>query len=275
MCQELREKGRLLTLVIYKQAENAPKQTTMSPVKPSEFDVDLLTFAPLKIFNGGAIIAVQYDGKDGLELKIPAGRVSFDCGFGKGQEEEKETKNGTKSKKVGLLVELPCSPEFEAIRGVLAKVDKKFRKHLHDEADNICSKLGLKSMKDKLRTGDGIFGLLRTAKDPKYSDSIALKWAASADGESEIPIVDTNKNIVNWKCIKQGSTVEAFVDVKAIWVHASCVSMLTDAIGLKVNDGRSTTKKKMSVADMFEEDIKPVKRQRVAGSSSVEGSQDS
>ena len=136
----------------------------MSPVKPSEFDVGLLTFVPPNKFkpaNGGAIIAFKYDGEDGLELKIPAGRVSFDCDFS-GKEKD------AKSKKLGLSVELPRSPEFEAIRDVLSKADKKFQKYLHDEADNISSALGPKnSTKDKLRTSNNFFGLLRAAKNPK------------------------------------------------------------------------------------------------------------
>lgn len=246
----------------------------MSPVKPSEFDVGLLTFVPPNKFkpaNGGAIIAFKYDGEDGLELKIPAGRVSFDCDFS-GKEKD------AKSKKLGLSVELPRSPEFEAIRDVLSKADKKFQKYLHDEADNISSALGPKnSTKDKLRTSNNFFGLLRAAKNPKYPDSIAMKWAVSADGESEIPIVDSDKIEVHWKSIKRGSTVEAFVDVKGVWVQEGCVAVLTEAIGLKVKDcggTAATTKKKMAVADMFEEDTEPAKRKRVAGLSSVEESED-
>ena len=210
-------------------------------VKPSEFDAGLLQFGEPEIFNnGGATIALKYDGESGLELKIPAGRVAFDCGFAKGS-----------NTKLLMSIELLRTPEFQEVRGVLSAVDEASRKHLRDEADEICKDLKLKDADTihTLRTGNNMGALVKPAKDSKYPDQISMKWME----KDKIHIIDTERNDVKWNSIGRGSTVEAFVNIKGIWVDKGNVTMQMDATGLKVKVCVKPKKRKLSLDDMFDD----------------------
>ena len=217
----------------------------MRLIKPSEFDVGLLQFDapdPNKR-NGGGAIALKYDDEYGLELKIPAGRVAFDCGpssFGEGS-------------KLEMAIELSRTPEFRGVRGLLAAVDNSIREHLRDNADEISKVLTLDAGTiDTLRTGNNMKALLRPANDPKFPDRIGMKWTE----KDKINILDTEKNSVKCSSIGKGSTVEAFVNIKGIWVAKGCVTVQTEAIGLKVTDCVKPDPKKkrkvMSQDEMFD-----------------------
>ena len=232
-----------------------------TPIQLSDFDVNLVGFGTPKKLDQGGVIGITYDGEIGaLRIKIPAGRVPFDCS--KGYQD--------KGSKLELKIELPDTPKFAVARRVLVEIDKAARDHLRDAASDICSTIALKGAKEKdLRAGTNFHGLLRAPTNPKYCDSITMKWMPSA---KDVGIVDIDtKRPVRWETIKRDAMVTAVVRIKAIFVNTSLTSIQVEPVALLVN-----AEKEVATDELFADEIEAhvAKRRRVAGPSEADESEE-
>ena len=238
-----------------------------APIPLSDFDVNLLGFGTPKKLDQGGVIGITYDGEIGaLRIKIPAGRVPFDCS--KGYQD--------KGSKLELKIELPDTPEFAVARRVLAEIDKAARNHLRDAASDICSTIALKGAKEKeLRAGTNFHGLLRAATNPRYPDSLTLKWTAPDPTKSsarDVAIVDIQNHPVRWETIKRDAMVTAVIRIKGVFVNTSLVSIQVEPIALCV----VSAKKEVATDELFADEIEAhaAKRRRVAGPSEADESEE-
>ena len=230
-----------------------------TPIPLSDFDANLVGFGTPKKLDQGGVIGITYDGEIGaLRIKIPAGRIPFDCS--KGYQD--------KGSKLELKIELPDTPEFAVARRVLAEIDKAARNHLRDAASDICSTIAMKGAKEKeLRAGANFHGLLRAATNAKYPDSLTLKWTApdpaKAPSTRDVVIVDTQNRPVRWETIKRDAMVTAVVRIKGVFVNTSLTSIQVEPIAMCV----VSAKKEVATVELFADEMEAhaAKRQRVAG----------
>ena len=228
--------------------------TTM--IQLSDFDANLVQFAAPKKLDQGGVIGITYNGENALTIKLPVGRVPFDCS--KGYQD--------KGTKIEMKIELPAaSPEFEVARRVLSEIDTAVRNHLRDAASDICAAIVLKGAKEKdLRAGINFHGLLRPSTKPRYPDSVTLKWAApdpTKPSTKDVAIVDIQNNPVNWETIKRGAQVVAVIRVKGVFVNTNLAAVQVEPMAVCV----ISAKKEVATIDLFAEEMElhSAKRQRV------------
>ena len=230
----------------------------MATITASEFSADKLKFqAPKKLEQGGAI-GMTYEGAT-LEMKIQAARVPFDCGMG-------YQGNG---KKLELKIEIPATAEYEKTRNALKEIEEAVRAHVRGNADVICKSIGFKAARENdLRNGANFHGLLRPASDPKYPDTLTMKWAEPKDGEdAKIKIVDIADKPVKWNVIKRDATVVSAIRIKGIFINSSMWTIQVEPVALCV----TSTKKEVCTSSLFAEEMaQAAKRPRMSGPSSEE-----
>lgn len=235
----------------------------MATITASEFSADKLKFqAPKKLEQGG-VIGMSYEGAP-LEMKIQASRVPFDCVMGfKGE-----------GKKLVLQLEIPDTADYKKTRDVMKQIEEAARAHVRDNAKVICDSIGFKAAKENdLRNGANFHGLLRPAKDPKYPDTLTMKWAEPKDGEyAKVKIVDFADKTVKWNVIKRDATVVSSVRIKGIFINSNMWSIQVEAVALCV----ISTKKEVCTSSLFADEMaQAAKRQRIMSGPSSEEEEES